>query len=270
MRDEMNQTEGDRPLREGRWNRRLWFIAMTVVAAGLWVQLLAPGVAAELESDDGSELVALIQLLPLIAAVVAVVWRHPAGRLAVYPISFVPGLALMSQVEWEALSGGQSLVAAVVTFGVYLALAAGRPEEMIHRGEDDVRPAQTPPGDEYARRFRRFVLVRFAAVAVLFVAISWALFFAAPIQESLAGLDGADAARSQHLFMVVALYLGWMVAVYMAAILPALNWEYHRRRSALPQRQRRLLGEPGRLRTRISVWLVALLVGTLLSVWWLI
>lgn len=255
---------------EPRWTRRLWFVSMTVVALGLWVQLLAPGLAAELQSDDGSGLVALLQLLPLATAVIAVVWRHPSGRLAVFPVSFVPGLAMLSPVEWKALAAPGTLIAAVATFIVYLAVAAGRPDEIVHQPGADIGAARHPAGDVHADSYRQFVAVRFAAMALLFALITYALFFDASIQESLAGLQGEDAAVNQHLFMVVTAYLGWMVAVYMGAVLPSLNWEYHRRRSPIPDAQRRLVADPGRLGRRIQIWLVCLLVVTTVTVWWLV
>lgn len=253
-----------------RWQRRLWPAVYLVVGAGLWIQLLAPGALAESRSADGSQTILAVQCLPLVALGVGLLWRHVAGRLTIVPLSFIPGLALLPEAELAALTTPWSLGLAVATLALYLVVSAGRPAQMPRELKRPGQGVDQPSSDGHARAFRRFVVVRFAVVGAIFGVVTWAVFVAPGVQEALAGLEGEGATRSQHLFVAVVAYLGWMVAVYVGAMLPALNWEHHRRRSGVPDSQQALLEKPSRLGRRIMGWLVVLTGVTFVWLWLLI
>lgn len=245
---------------EAMHSRWLWPLLWGMIAASLWAQWLGPGAAAELRSEDGSSLVLALQLLPLGAGLIALIWRHPAALLALFPVSFLPGLALLPQAEWVALSSVGASLSSLATFGLYLLVAASVPRQRWLEPQRQSRDVEGESGDLQARAFRRFVILRFGAVGVLFGVITYALFFAPHIQQLFAGLETDEAIRTQHVFAVITLYFSWMITVYIAAVLPSLNWEYRRRRSAISQVERRLLREPKRLRRRVVMWLGCLLL----------
>ena len=253
-----------------RWQRRLWLLLFVIVTVGLWVQLLGMGTAAELQSEDGTGIAVTLYLIPLIAAMIAVVWRHPAGRLALYPVSFLPGLAWLPDAEWQSLASAGSLVPAAATLAVYFVVAASRPSEMPARIEQGRRDSRGDSSDDHALRYRRFVVSRFSVMALIFVVITYALFVDAGIQESLATLQDQTASKTQQLFSAAAVYLGWLVVVYVGAVVPALNWEYHRRRSPLSSGVRRLIEEPNRLVRRIVLWLCGLMAITAVVLWYVL
>lgn len=251
-------------------DRRLWAVLFAFIAISLWTQWLGAGALAELRSEDGSSAVLALQILPLMAMGIALMWRHEAARLALVPVSFLPGLAMMADAEWAALTSPGSLTLSVATFAVYLVVAASRPR--AHETGPVLRRPSAPgsENDGQADFFRRFVVVRFAVMGILFVLVTYGLFFDESTKQALAALDGDTAAATQHVFMVISMYFAWIIAVYMGAILPALNWEYHRRRSAMPAGHRRLLADSQRLGRRVFLWLTGLLIVVSLSVWFLL
>ena len=89
--------------------------------------------------------------------------------------------------------------------------------------------------------------------------ITFALFWNPTVAEALAALDGETAQKTQHTFVAVVIYFAWMVAVYVGALLPALNWEYHRRR---PPLKSQLLARAPKLRRRVWIWLALLMTMT--------
>ena len=250
----------------GLFSRRLWSGACAVITVGLWLQWLAPGLVAELQSEDGSELIVAAQLLPLATALPAVLWHHPAGRLALFPLSFLPGLALLPRAEWEALSSPGSLVLAGVTFAVYLAVAAARPSDLPDRPGADYR--DSPLNSDTGRgAFSWFLLTRFGVVGAVFVVVTYALFFDPAVAGALEEIEDDTARRTHHLFMAVTAYLSWMAVMYVGAVLPSVNWEHHRQSGVLSPRQRQLLRRPARLGRRVLGWLAAAVVVTVVLFW---
>ncbi len=263
-KEETAESARDEEAAFGRARRlRLWSILFVVVAVSLWIQWLGPGILAEARSEDGSEFVAALHSLPFFAVAVGVIWRHPAILLGLVPVSFLPGLAMLPDAELEALASPGALIVSLATFALYLVVAAGAPDWRAVRGE--VRGDIDGRGrkDGHADIFRRFVILRFSAMGLLFAAISYALFFDPATSEALASLDDESAMRTQHVFTVVAMYFAWMIAVYIGAILPALNWEHHRRGSGMSADLKRLIARPDRLVRRVLLWLGCLFVTTL-------
>ena len=270
MEPESSKQQRAEDLAPRQGGRRLWSVLFVVVAISLWAQWLGAGALAEIQSEDGSSMVLALQLLPLAAMAVALMWHHSAARLALVPVSFLPGLALLADAEWAALSSPWALSFAVATFALYLVVAASRPTDEPVQSFLRRSASADYFKDGQAHFFRRFVALRFAVMGFLFVLITYALFFDPSTQQALASLEGEKAAVTQHVFMVILLYFGWVIAVYMGAILPALNWEYRRRRSALPTAQRQLLAQPARLGRRVFFWLMSLLIVVFLTFWFLI
>ena len=250
----------------GRSRRlRIWSIIYVAVAVSLWAQWLAPGVLAEVRSEDGSEAALALQSLPFFAAALGVLWRHRAILLGLVPVSFLPGLAVMSDVELTSLATPGSLLLGLATFALYLVVAAQVPDWKPEPTARDGGWCADGLGDEYGEIFRRFVVARFVAMGLIFAVITYALFFDAGTAAALAALEGDRAIDNHHTFMVVLVYFAWTIAVYVGAVLPVLNWEHHRRRSGMPAGQRRLLNEPRRLVRRVFFWLAGLFVVTSLS-----
>lgn len=237
-----------------------------LVAAGLWVMWLGPGAVAEYQSVDGSAWRLAAYGLPLLIVAGAVVWDHPAGRLGVVPVSFVPGLALLPDAEWAALSEPVSVLVAAGTFAVYLVVAAAGPDGAGSLSSDRIGEATGEGSDDHSEVYRRFVAVRFGALGVVFCAIVYALYLDPSIAASFARLEGEQAARNQQLFTAVVVFFGWMVVLYTGAISPALNWERHRRRERIPAAVRELQKGPGLLRRRLVGWLGALVIVSLAAV----
>lgn len=250
---------------------RVWMFLFFLVAASLWGQWLGPAAMAELRSEDGSETVLALQLLPLAVGLAAAMWRHPIGRLVVFPVSFLPGLALLPGAEWEALASPWSLMLALATFGLYLIVSAARPPEATYETPRPTKSLEDEPigGDGLTRSYRRFLIGRVVALTFIFGVITYALFGSTTVTEALNSVPGEQARKIQHSFTAVVMYFTWMIAAYVGIILPSLNWEYDRRRSILPERQRRLLNEPRRLQRRIWIWLAILMAVTTSTVYFL-
>ena len=231
-------------------DNQLWFLLFVLLAGSLWAQWLGTGAWIEIQSEDGSAAILALQLLPLAIAAVAVTWNHPAPRLVLFPISFLPGMALLTEAEWASMGEPLAMVLSAATFGLYLIVAASRPRTVnlmtLPRRTVESREAES------ADEFRWFVQQRVVVMALVGLAISYGLFFDPHIaaQIDAAGEQGP----TQHAFMAVLLYFGWMIAVYMGAILPVLNWEHDRRQPVLPLRQRRLMEATQSLRRRVIFW----------------
>lgn len=242
---------------------RIWVLLFGVLALSLWAQWLGFGAFTEIESEDGSPAILALHLLPLGIAALAMGWRHPAGRLFLFPISFVPGFLLLTEVEKEAFLAPFSLTMAILTLGLYFVVAASRPEA-LNLLATGLRELRREIEDPHARQFQRTLLGRLGALLFIGVVITYGLFFDPHVAEELR-LIGAPADGNQHVFMVVLVYFAWMIVVYMAGILPLLNWEYERRTSPLSQGQKRLLSSPRKLRRRVFLWLGLLLVSLALT-----
>lgn len=247
---------------------RVWSVLLFVLGVGLWVQLLGAGAWAEVQSEDGSGAILALQLLPLLMAMVAVSVHHGAARLSLFPLSFLPGMALMTDVEWAAMGEPASLMVKGGLFGLYLLVAAGRPET-----KDVVatprRPVMEPGGVFEDRRFRRFLGMRVFAGVALFAVISYALFLDPQIGAAIAAVDaaGESSGRSHHSFMVILAYFGWAIALYMGTVLPILNWEYERYQQRRLRSSRALIEPSGRLMVRIMLWLggmIIVIIGALM------
>lgn len=245
-------------------DQQAWYFLFILLAASLWAQWLGLGAWTEIQSEDGSAAILALHLLPLGTAAVAVMWNHPAPRLVIFPVSFLPGLALLAEAEWASLAEGGSVLLALVTFGLYLVVAAGRPgvETLEALPSRRLEPEVV---DGYAWRFKRFVTIRMTVMAVLFLVITYALFFDPAITATLSEIEVGE--QTHHVFMVVLLYFSWMIVVYMGAILPILNWEHDRRQPAIPRRQRELMANPGRLGRRIVFWILLLFTAMSTSMW---
>lgn len=246
--------------------RRVWAAVLWVIVGSLWVQWLGPGAWAEFRSEDGSAAVLMLQGLPFVAAAVATTRDHRAWRMALVPLSFLPGLAMLPEAEWEALATPVSVGLSLATFALYLVVAARGPAASPPTQAKRQR-AQGGLPDRYAASFHQFVVLRFAVMAVLFAVITYGLFFAPSTQEALSMARDSSARTLQHVFAVVLMYFAWLVAVYVGAVLPALSWEHDRRRTGVPPRQLQLLGRPGRLRRRVVGWVIGLSVVIVGSVW---
>ncbi len=246
--------------------RRMWAFVVWAIVISLWVQWLGAGAWAELQSEDGSVVVLMLQGLPLVAVAVATNWDHLAGRMALVPMSFLPGLAMLAQAEWEVLWAPMPVGLSMATFALYLLVAARGPAG-ADDGSREGRRAQGGLPDGFAANFRQFLTVRFVVMALLFTVITYGLFFAPATQEALGGIGDSEASRLQHVFAVVLIYFAWLVTVYVGALLPALNWEHDRRRLGVPASQLELLGDAQRLGRRVGGWVVALSVVIVASVW---
>lgn len=240
-------------------SRRQWLFLFVLVAISLWLQWLGPGAMAEMRSEDGSESVLALHLLPLVALALALFWRHPAGRLTLFPVCFIPGLAMLPDIERAALMSPPSLILGLATALLYLVVAAARPPEVTY-GTPRQRVAKAAKiADSWAPAFRRFVVTRAVVMSLIFGLITYGLFWDPAVAQTLAAVDGELGPRTQHSFVAVVMYFAWMVATYIGAVLPALNWEYHRRRRlTLAQ----VVGGRQKVRRHLWIWLAALMVVT--------
>ncbi|WP_146618190.1 hypothetical protein [Lujinxingia litoralis] len=219
----------------------------------LWAQWLGAGLFAELRSADGSGLRILAMMVPLVVGVVGLVHAHPALRLLIFPVSFLPGMALLAEREWEAMSEPVALLMAVASFVLYLIVAA-------ISGEEGELPAQQPadvhPGDGRAGDYRFFVRSRVLAVSAVLAAILGALYVSPAIKTSLVA-QAAERAPLHLTFMAVVMLFAWVVMAYISAVLPALNWEYDRRQPVFSQSLARLMSSPRTLARRVMWRVVA-------------
>lgn len=246
---------------------RTWAVLLLIIAAGLWAQLLGAGVWAEVQSEDGSALILALQLLPLLMAVAAVWVHHRVVRLFVFPMSLVPGMALMAEAEWAAAGEPISLMVKGALFGLYLVVAAGRPvtKDLIALPR---RPVGQVEGKIFEdRRFRRFMVWRVLASAVIFGVITYALFVDPEISAAMSTVETRDGRASHQAFVVVLMYFGWTIAIYMGTVLPVLNWEYQRYQPGVPRSLGRLLRRPGYLMLRITLWMAGLIVAIVGGLW---
>ncbi len=239
-------------------DQKVWFVLFVMLSVALWAQWLGGGAAREVISEDGSGAVLALSLLPLGAAVLALVWRHPALELVVVPLSFVPGLIFLPEAEWARLGEPFALMASGLLFGMYLVVAAGRPpaSELVGLPRRALEE-ELERSDQRSEAFRAFVMVRMVAMAAVFCVITYALFFSVPIQEHFEALEEGQV---QHVFTTVLLYFGWSIVAYMGAVLPALNWEHDRRQSVLTRRERQLLASGPRLARRVALEVGAVVV----------
>lgn len=245
---------------------QLWILLFGVLIVSLWVQWVGLGALTEIESEDGSATILALHLLPLGIGALAMVWEHPSARLFLFPASFLPGFLMLPDLERQALMEPRTLTMAVATLGVYFVVAASRPAvtTLFTTGLRQLQPQLLDP---LARRFRRLLVIRVILLAAIGVVITYGLFFDAHIAGHLAQLGEQEEGDVQFVFMVVLLYFSWMIVIYMAGILPLLNWEYERRQTAVSKSLRRLLRHPDRLRRRIILW-IGLLFLTVTAILW--
>jgi hypothetical protein len=267
IEDERYRDDAAVELFEVERDQKVFFVLYVVLSVALWAQWLGGAVVTEVSSEDGTGGVLALYLLPLGAAALAVLWRHEAMPLVVVPASFLPGFLVLPEGEWGRLGEPGSLVASGVLFAVYLVVAAGRPrsDELVGLPRRELEE-ELERSDQYSEAFRGFVAVRMVVMAALFCVITYALLLSPPIQESFAALG--EGGEAQRVFTAVLLYFGWSIAVYMAAVLPALNWEHDRRQSVLSVRERRLLKSGARLRRRVFVEVAAVVV-VFLGIFWM-
>lgn len=238
---------------------RAWVLLFLILAAGLWAQMLGAGAWAEMQSEDGSAAVLAAQLLPLLMGGLAVSAHQRWLRLFVFPVSFLPGMVLMTEAERTVGSEPVALLVKGVLFGLYLVVAAGRPatKDVVATPRRVIDEAPWFGGD---RGFRRFVRARICGAVLVFAVISFALFMDRELVAAMGAVDSLDDRASHHAFSAVLVYFGWAITLYMGTILPILNWEYDRHQGPMPASLERLLRRPGRLRFRIMLWLAALIV----------
>lgn len=245
-----------------------WLVLYFLVALSLWAQWSGLGAWTEIESEDGSAAILALHLLPLAALALALGWNEALARLFVFPVSFLPGMLLVTEMDRARLMEPLGLGLGLASFGLYLVIASSRPKASGLIGAT-TREVKVRLKDRYAEGFRRELIARILGLGMVGAMITYGLFIDPEIGASLARLQGESGGEAQHLFMVVLLYFTWMIAVYMAGILPVLNWEYERRQPALSPGERRLLRSPSRLRRRVLVWLGLLFLVIPTTVWML-
>ncbi|TXD38344.1 hypothetical protein FRC98_05470 [Lujinxingia vulgaris] len=245
------EEQGQEPARE---RGSLWrALLLAFLALTLWGQWLGAGLAAEVLSADGSGLRVLAMLTPLFFGALAIARPNPALRLMVFPVSFLPAMALLTEREWAAMAEPGALLASAATFVSYLVVAAVGDEPRESAGQQLTEVHTT---DSLAPRYRFFVRSRAAVVAGVLAVLIWMLFVDPEVGRTLVERHGERA--SLHLtFMSVCMLFAWVVMAYMAAVLPALNWEYERRQPVLTRAQLRLIDTPKLLKRRVAGWLVA-------------
>ena len=226
----------------------LAFLALT-----LWGQWLGAGLVAEVLSADGSGLRVIAMLTPLFFGALAGVRANPALRLMVFPVSFLPAMALLTEREWAAMAEPMTLLASAATFLSYLVVAAIGDDLNETPGQ---KPTEVHATDSLASRYRVFVRTRSAVVLGVLTVLVWMLFVDPQISRTLVERAG-DRATLHLTFMTVLMLFAWVVMAYMAAVLPALNWEYERRQPVLTRGQLRLLESPGALKRRVVGWVAA-------------
>ncbi len=247
-------------------HRRRWFVLYVVVTLSLWMQWFGLGVLSEVRSDDGSEAALAAYLLPLAMMVVGALWKHPAGRLALVPSSCLPGLAMLAPPEWEALSEPVPLVIGAVTLALYWVVALKRPSprrEEVQRGLREEEVAQVTGAEARRERaFGRFVIRRVALVAGLGGLLVYGMLWSPQVTDALATAASEQGRIRQETLVAVTMSFSWMVVVYMALILPTLNWDRVRLQPPAGQRLLALLRQPEGLKRRVAIWLILLCVGT--------
>ncbi len=246
-----------------RYHRR-WLAVYVVVALSLWLQWLGVGVWIEVRSEDGSEAALAAYLVPLAVLVVGAMWRHPAGRLALVPASFLPGLAMLPAPEWEAMGEPLAMGLSAVTFLIYLLAALKVPAGEGKWEAQELETAEVALSEEadIDRAFHRFVARRVAVVAALGALLVYGVYWSPAVEAALALTEEPGVQRRQHTLVAVAMAFSWMVVVYMTLILPALNWDRHRRGPPEGAKLRALLSRGGALRRRVAIWLILLSAAT--------
>ncbi|RDV38686.1 hypothetical protein DV096_07715 [Bradymonadaceae bacterium TMQ3] len=226
----------------------LAFLALT-----LWGQWLGTGLAAEVLSADGSGLRVIALLTPLFFGALAIARANPALRLMVFPVSFLPAMALLTEREWAAMAEPVALLASAATFVSYLVVAAIGDDLRETPGQ---MPTEVHATDSLASRYRVFVRTRALVVIGVLAVLVWMIFVDPNIGRTL--VEKAGERATLHLtFISVVMLFAWVVMAYMAAVLPSLNWEYERRQPVLTRGQSRLLESPGVLKRRVVGWVVA-------------
>lgn len=247
-------------------DQKMWLVLFVLITGALWVHWLGGGVIAEVSDQESSGALMALYLIPLAVATMAVVWRQRGLSLLAVPLSFLPGLWVLPEPAWERLGEPLALGIAGALFGLYLLVAAGRPdtESLVGLKRRSLEEA-LERSDRYSEEFRRFVFLRMVALGGIFAAITYGLFVDPAAAEAFDSLGAFSA--DQRVFTAVLLYFAWSIALYMGAILPALNWEHDRRQPVISERLRSRMNSPARLVRQVALWIGAATVLIVLAMW---
>ncbi len=197
-----------------------------VLGASLWLQLGVPGLAAEIRFPSPRPWMLILYILPLVALSFAVINRHTALTLLVFPVSLLPAVVGLPEVERAMLRDWLAVLRIGGTVAVYLAVASA------WLASKDASDESAPVGTEYehGRHYRRYVFSRLVPMLLVLVVPLYAVLFdpviVSTIEQNHPGSE--DVAQT---FLSLLIFFFWAVVAYTHFLVPALNLEYDRRKT---------------------------------------
>ncbi len=198
-------------------------IVVVVLAVSLWGQLSLMGLLYEVRSGSADPLNFALHLLPIIALVPAITTRSPLALLLLFPVSLLPSIAALPELERGQLMELWPAVRVTGTFAVYLALASAWLTSVPEQVE--VEQGKSFRGQSY----RHFVWGRLGPLVLLFLVPTYGIFLDAPITSTIEQ-NNPGAESVAQIFIAIVMFFTWAVIAYTTFLVPALNLEYDRRR----------------------------------------
>lgn len=236
-----------------------WSVAVALVGLSLWAQCFWSPLSTRLQAGAAEPWRVLPLVAPLLALAGSVLWRKAWLRLFAVPVSFVPGLLMVSAAEFR--DDGQFAILRVAgTFAVYtvfagLSLRRDRERrdwmnlEENGRGSEESETDHERGTERPAGMYPFYVETRVAWMVGLFVVLMWGLFGSGATDAVIAE-NFSEHPQEARMFLTVLMTFVWSVAVYLGALRPVSNLEYRIRR-----RKRSLKERPdGRAAGRRLAW----------------
>lgn len=210
---------------------RLSSAVTLALGISLWAQLFWSPLSIEFGAASRSAWHLAAYSTPLFIGLAAALLAHPVGRLFVFPVSFLPGLAMMPEPDMATLGGPLRLGMVGLTLAGYVAVGAWASRARSQHG--DLAAGIDAEGDTSIQRvdglYTGFWWVRGAFVVGLLGMILWGTLVAPTVTDALEqAYDGrVETART---FLVVFGFFLWTVLVYAFFYRPLANLEYDVRR----------------------------------------
>lgn len=214
-------------------------VIVGVLGVSMWLQLGLPGLMVEFRFPEPRPWMLLLYVIPLIALYAAVVTRHAALALLVFPISLLPAIAGLPEADQALVHGGLAMARIGGTVAVYLAVASAWIASI------DTRDESAPVGTEHqnGRHYRRYVFSRLVAMLLVLLVPLYAVLFDPVIVSTIEQNHPNSEGVAQN-FLSLLVFFFWAVVAYTHFLVPALNLEYDRRKTRAKIRELRRGEDP--------------------------
>ena len=193
----------------------------------LWAQLFWSALSVEFAAPSPSTIYLAAYTVPLLVGLAASIADRPLGPLFVFPVSCLPGLAMMPSPDMATLAEPLRLGMVGLTLAGYLALGAWSSRRL--RTDADVDERLGDEARQVEGLYRGFWWIRGLFVVGLLGAFLWGVLVDPALGDTIRQTygDRVDTART---FLLIFGFFLWTVLVYAFFYRPLANLEYDVRR----------------------------------------